>query len=148
MPAMQIMQSYLDELSTAVLVGDWDTYRSHVAMPFTLITETATLVVDTEENLRAGFDNFHNMLKFQKVTHYIRLVDTAVELGDMLISGRYTSHVMAGAHRIIPPFRSNMTLRLNGNRWSAAAITSSISNMQWPIQMPRVDDALKGHHEG
>ncbi len=147
MPAMQIMQSYLDDLSTAVLVGDWETYRNHVTIPFTLVTETATLVVDTEENLLAGFDAFHKMLQFQKVTQYIRLVDTAVDLGDTLISGRYTSHVISGAHRIIPPFRSTMTLRLMGNRWCAAAITSSISNMQWPIQMPRVDDVMGGRDE-
>ena len=145
---MTIMQSYLDDLSTAVLTGDWGTYSAHVAMPFTLVTETTTMVVDTEEKLRAGFDSFHDMLKFQRVTQYIRLVETAVDLGDTLISGRYVSHVIAGAHRIIPPFRSHMTLRLIGNIWCAAAITSSISNMQWPIQMPRVDNAMTGFDAG
>ncbi|EKD61102.1 MAG: hypothetical protein ACD_54C00399G0002 [uncultured bacterium] len=144
MPAMQLLQSYLDQIGTAVLVGDWDTYRAHVELPFTLITETATLNVDTEEDLRKGFDSFHDMLKFQKVTQYIRLADSAVDLSDTLIVGRYVSHFIAGAHRIIPPFRSTMTLRLIGNRWRAVAITNSISNMQWPIQVPRVDQPLKG----
>lgn len=144
MPAMQLLQSYLDQIGTAVLVGDWDTYRAHVELPFTLITETATLNVDTEEDLRKGFDSFYDMLKFQKVTQYIRLADSAVDLSDTLIVGRYVSHFIAGAHRIIPPFRSTMTLRLIGNRWRAVAITNSISNMQWPIQVPRVDQPLKG----
>lgn len=144
MPAMKLLQSYLDQIGTAVLVGDWDTYRAHVELPFTLITETATLNVDTEEDLRKGFDSFHDMLKFQKVTQYIRLADSAVDLSDTLIVGRYVSHFIAGAHRIIPPFRSTMTLRLIGNRWRAVAITNSISNMQWPIQVPRVDQPLKG----
>ncbi|KAF0175365.1 MAG: Uncharacterized protein FD162_668 [Rhodobacteraceae bacterium] len=144
MPAMKLLQSYLDQIGTAVLVGDWDTYRAHVELPFTLITETATLNVDTEEDLRKGFDSFYDMLKFQKVTQYIRLADSAVDLSDTLIVGRYVSHFIAGAHRIIPPFRSTMTLRLIGNRWRAVAITNSISNMQWPIQVPRVDQPLKG----
>lgn len=144
MPAMKLLQSYLDQIGTAVLVGDWDTYRAHVELPFTLITETATLNVDTEADLRKGFDSFHDMLKFQKVTQYIRLADSAVDLSDTLIVGRYVSHFIAGAHRIIPPFRSTMTLRLIGNRWRAVAITNSISNMQWPIQVPRVDQPLKG----
>lgn len=147
MPAMDLLQSYLDEIGTAVLVGDWDTYRNHVGLPFTLITETATLAVTTEDDLRKGFDSFHDMLKFQKVTQYIRLADSAVALSDTLISGRYVSHFMAGSHRIISPFRSTMTLRLIGNTWRAVAITNSISNMQWPIQVPRVDQPLKGADE-
>jgi hypothetical protein len=147
MPAMQLVQSYLDEIGTAVLVGDWVTYRNHVALPFTLITETATMAVDTETGLRKGFDSFHDMLKFQKVTQYIRLVESAVDLSDTLISGRYVSHFIAGTHRIVPPFRSTMTLRLIGNTWRAVAITNSISNMQWPIQVPRVDQPLKGSDE-
>lgn len=147
MPAMQLLQSYLDEIGTAVLGGDWETYRAHVELPFTLITETATLLVETEADLRKGFDSFHDMLKFQKVTQYIRLADSAVDLSDTLISGRYVSHFIAGTHRIIPPFRSTMTLRLIGNRWRAVAITNSISNMQWPIQVPRVDQPLKGADE-
>lgn len=147
MPAMELVQSYLDEIGTAVLVGDWDTYRNHVELPFTLITETATMVVASEEDLRKGFDSFHDMLKFQKVTQYIRLADSAVALSDTLISGRYVSHFMAGSHRIVPPFRSTMTLRLIGNSWRAVAITNSLSNMQWPIQVPRVDQPLKGADE-
>lgn len=147
MPAMELAQSYLDEIGNAVLAGDWDTYRAHVELPFTLITETATIVVATEEDLRKGFDSFHDMLKFQKITQYIRLADSAVALGDTLISTRYVSHFIAGSHRIIPPFRSTMTLRLVGNRWRAIAITNSISNMQWPIQVPRVDMPLKGADE-
>ena len=144
MPAMQLVQSYLDDVGNAVLLGDWDTYRNHVALPFTLITETATMGVETEEDLRKGFDSFHDMMKFQHVTQYVRLVDSAIDLGESLISGRYVSHFIAGSHRIIPPFRSAITLRLIGNSWRAVAITNSISNMQWPIQVPRVDQPLTG----
>ena len=144
MPALQLLQSYLDEIGTAVLVGDWETYRNHVHLPFTLITETTTLNVTTEAELKRGFDSFHEMLKFQRVTDYVRLAESAVDISDHLISGRYVSHFIAGSHRIVPPFRSTMTLRLVGNTWRAVAITNSISNMQWPIQVPRVDQHLKG----
>jgi len=147
MPAMQLLQSCLDEIGAATMAGDWQTYRAHVELPFTLITETATMLVETEAELRKGFDSFHDMLKFQKVTQYVRLADSAVELSDTLISGRYVSHFIAGAHRIVPPFRSTMTLRLVGNSWRAVAITNSLSNMQWPIQVPRVDQPLKGTDE-
>lgn len=144
MPALQLLQSYLDEIGNAVLTGDWLTYRDHVQLPFTLITETATLNVITEEDLRKGFDSFHNMLKFQKITHYIRLAESVVDLDDRLMSGRYVSHFMAGTHRILPPFRSTITLRLVGNTWRAVAITNAISNMRWPIHLPRIDQPPKG----
>jgi hypothetical protein len=147
MSAMDLLQSYLDGVGNAVLGDDWDTYRNRVDLPFTLITQTAMIVVATEDDLRKGFTSFRDMLTFQKVTQYIRLADSAVSLSDTLISGGYVSHFMAGSHRIIPPFRSAMTLRLTGNSWRAVAITNSISNMQWPIQVPRVDQPLKGADE-
>ena len=136
MPALQVMQSWLDEAGNATLVGDWDTYRACVVLPFHLITEKATMVVDTEDVLRRGFDEFRQNLAIMRVTDYIRLGESAAEIGPDLIAGRYVTHLMSNAHRIVPPFRSHVTLRRQGNRWCAASIVNALSNTQWPIASP------------
>lgn len=144
MLALQTLQSYLDESDANLLRADWPGYSAGVALPFTMITEASVMTVSSEAELRAGFDAYQNMIHTQRLTDVVRLAETAAALGERLISGRYITHMMAGSHRIMPPFRSNLTLRLTGNRWQAICVTNSLANMQWPIHLPRPDPLLEG----
>lgn len=146
MTPAEILQSYLDDVGAAVLTGDWDAYQARVLLPFQLSTQTATLTVSTTTDLRAGFDDFHQMLRIQRVTDYVRIVDRADLMPDGQISGHYRSHLMAGGHRMMPPFKSEITLRLVGNLWRATAITNELTNSRWPILTPSLDRSSKGSH--
>ena len=131
--AQAILQAYLDEVSIAVLRDDWDTYRDGISLPCAVISHDESKVVTTEEDLRAGFDSFRDTLRAVRVTDYIRLVDRAERLDRDLISGSYVSHVIAGGHRVVAPYRSIMVLRLVGNRWRAASVTNGLANSRWPL---------------
>lgn len=133
MDAADSFQAYLDEVSRAVLADDWETYRQCIALPCHIVSHDESKVVATEDDLKAGFDQFRDTLRFHKVTDYIRLVETATLLDRELISGSYISHLLAGGQRIMPPFRSQMTLRLIGNRWRAASVTNALANSRWPL---------------
>lgn len=133
MDAADIVQTYLDEVSQAVMTDDWETYRAGVNLPLHLISHDETKVIATEDDLRDGWTHFRDMLRIRRVTDYIRLVESASRLDKSLISGRYVSHLIAGSHRLMPPFRSAITLRLVGNRWRAASITNSLVNSRWPL---------------
>jgi hypothetical protein len=133
MDAADILQSYLDEVSQAVMSGDWDTYRDGICLPCHIISHHESKVVATEDDLRDGWTHFRDMLQIQRVTDYVRLVESASRLDKELISGRYVSHVISGSHRLIPPFRSDMTLRLVGNRWRVASLTNGLANSRWPL---------------
>ncbi len=142
----QTLQIYLDEVAGAVLRQDYAAYRDRVALPFQLVTHSASLHIDTEKTLRQGFDTFAQTLQVQRITDYLRLVEGAEELDEVLISGRYVTHMMAGAHRVIPPFRSQITLRLEEGRWRAVSITNALANSRWPMLMPVVPP--QEHAEG
>ena len=133
MDAADILQTYLDEVSLAVLSGDWETYRVRVCLPCHIVSHDESKVVTTVDDLKAGFDQFHDTLRNQRVTDYIRLVESATQLDRDLITGRYISHVISGSHRLTPPFRSEMTLRYVGDRWCAASVTNSLVNSRWPL---------------
>ena len=131
--AAAILQSYLDEVAQAVLSGDWETYRDGVALPCAVVSHNESKVVETENDLRAGYDSFRATLLGQKVTDYIRPVEDASFLDRDLISGSYLTHILAGGHRILAPFKSIMVLRLVGNRWRAASVTNGLANSRWPL---------------
>lgn len=149
MQAAVILQTYLDDIAAAVMAGDFAAYRAGVALPFYLVTHSANLTVTTEAELRDGFTSFHGMLKSQKVTDYIRLVESAQMLDPELITGRYVSHLIAGGMRVMDPFHSQITLRLVDGRWCAASITNALANSRWPLSMPSLPktDLRKGPEE-
>ncbi|MGB8815469.1 MAG: hypothetical protein WCC57_20015 [Paracoccaceae bacterium] len=136
MHSLAPLQTYLDHIGAAVLANDWPTYRAGVCLPFHLVTATASLTVTTEADLRAGFDSFVDTLRSQHVTDFIRLAEASVQLDDQLISGRYVTHLLANGLRIIPPFRSQITLRYVGDHWCGASISNALANSRWPLLMP------------
>jgi hypothetical protein len=140
MQATAIVQSYLDDVAAIVLHNDWEAYCDVICRPFTLITHAETLTFATPDDIRSIFDGFYNMMQSQRVTDLIRLVETAAQIDQGLISARYITHLMSGGMRIMPPTRSQINLRLEGNRWRAASITNALSNSRWPLQMPRLGD--------
>ena len=149
MHAAAILQTYLDEMSTSVMTGDFATYLAGVALPFHLVTQAESVSLATEDDLRIGFESFHAMLKSQKVTDYIRLVESAQVLDPDLIAGKYITHVIAGSLRVFEPFSSQITLRRVEDRWCAASITNAIAKSRWPLLLTSVTttDLRKGPEE-
>jgi hypothetical protein len=133
MDASDIFQVYLDMVSHAVMTDDWDTYRGTVHLPCHIVSHDESKVVETVKDLRAGFDQFSQTLRFHRVTDYIRLVEAASQLDADLISGSYVTHLVAGGQRIMPPFRSQMTLRRVGGLWRAVSVTNALANSRWPL---------------
>lgn len=131
--ASDIFQVYLDAVSLAVMTDDWATYRCAVHLPCHIVSHDENKVVATEPDLRAGFDQFRQMLKYHQITDYIRLVEGATQLDAELISGSYVTHLIAGGQRIMPPFRSQMTLRRIAGHWRAVSVTNALANSRWPL---------------
>ena len=138
MDALKILQSSLDELGTQVMTGDFAGYRRNIALPFHLVTETSSIVITTEAELKSGFDTFGTMLRTQHVSDMIRIAENADFLEPNLISGGYWTNLLEGGRRVVPPFRSRMVLRRNDDHWRVASITNSLLNRRWPILSPEV----------
>ncbi len=138
METTAIVQGYLDDVSAIVMANDWDAYTDVISRPFQMITHTSTMSFASPDDIRGIFDDFVLLLRTQRVTDYIRLVDSALQIDQDLISARYVTHLLAGSHRIMDPVRSGISLRLEGNRWRAASITNALSNSRWPVLLPRL----------
>jgi hypothetical protein len=135
--ARDILQRVVDEVGATLMTGDWDTYAGQVLLPFTLQTGRATMVIETVDDLREGFNRFHEMIVVQKLTDYIRLVETAQHTAPDMIEGIYVSHLMRHAHRVVEPYRSTMWLREVNGRWKIPHIRNELNNASWPLLTPR-----------
>jgi hypothetical protein len=138
MSAQDILQDFLDRMGAAVKDNDWDLFRLGVCLPFQMVTEETTLVVESEESLREGLEAFHQMMELHHVTDYIRLVNHADLLAPQLLTGTYVTHMLRGATRIVPPFSSQMSLILKDDRWQCVSVANAMANARWPIDLPRI----------
>ena len=91
-----ILQSDLDEVSTAVLADDWNTCRDAVCLPSHINSQDESKVVATLDDLKAGCDLFRETLRARRVTDYFRRIESAALLEPALISGKYVSPLLAG----------------------------------------------------
>jgi len=140
MNATVIAQAYLDEVALAVMADNWDAYRHCISSPFLMINHTGTMHFATPEDLRSLYTEFLGMLRTQRVTDYIRLVEDAELIDRDLITARYVTHLLSGGNRIMDPVRSSISLRFEDGRWRAASITNALSNSRWPSLLPRLGE--------
>lgn len=138
MLATAIAQAYLDEVAAIVMADDWEAYTDVISRPFLLVTHNQTLSFATPDDIRSVYLDFRQLLQTQKVTDFIRLVESARQIDTNLISARYVTHLMSGSHRLMAPVQSSISLRLEGNRWRAASITNAVSRSRWPLMMPKL----------
>ena len=133
-------QSWLDRVDRTFFEDDLEGYVRACALPFTLVTQTVTTVIETRDRLEAGFVAWRDMLRDADVTQVIREARNVEFLAPDLIAGRYVTNILRGTERVLPPFVSSMTLRRIDGDWRAVAVSSGMSNSEFPIRLPRVED--------
>jgi hypothetical protein len=141
MPATEILQQYLDLMSDSVLRGNFEAYAAHIDLPFNLVTSSASLYVETMEDMQDGFDDFVDMIESQGVTALIRIAKGASFDGNDMITGWYETNLLKGAQRIVPAFFSKVWLRNVDGVWKASKITNTTKDDRWPIQIFKVEPA-------
>lgn len=134
----EFLQNWLDDVADAFFAEDFDAYANAVKLPLMVKTDGGTMIVETEESLREGFDAWVKMMKAQKVTHMIRTVKEAAWLTDGVISGLYETDVLSDANRVLPKFISLMELHNVDGHWRASTVVNGMKNIQWPITSPIV----------
>lgn len=133
----ELLQGHLDRLGRAIMDDDWPAFVAGIALPLAMTTGTALIMVEDEERLRQGFDEFRGMLAGLRVTDYVRLVEAAEAVGPDAIEGRYVTNLLAVARRVVPPYEGAMTIRRgDGGGWRATHVRTGLANARWPIAIP------------
>lgn len=131
-------QDWLDLVEDSVLKGDYATYRDHVVLPMSIVTQVSRMTIAAEEELRRGFDAWRGMLSGQGITATIRTPVALDTVSDGEVRGVYVTEYLAGATRVIEPTRSAMHLTLSPDgRWRCGLIESGLDNDRWPLDRLR-----------
>ncbi len=134
MEAPDILQSYLDEVGNSVMSDDWQGYQPCVHLACELVSYDGSHFITTEAELRDGFEKFRDMLRFYRVTDFIRLTEEAV-LAEDVIADSYVSHLISTGHRLLEPFRPQITLCYIEGRWHGTSVTNGLSSSRWATML-------------
>ncbi len=132
---LDVFQRHLDDVSAALMQGDFDAYFERVCDPLVLVNEKSTTVITGEDQFRFGFDSYVGMLKSQRASHLMRLASSVTELGPELFTGQYVTQILRGGQRIYGPFESALVLRLVDGMWKLCCVASSSHRDGYPINV-------------
>ncbi len=132
---LDVFQRHLDDVSEALMQGDFDAYFERVCDPLVVINEQGTTVISGEDQFRFGFESYVGMLKSQRASHLMRLASSVTELGSDLLTGQYVTQILRGGQRIYGPFESALVLRLVDGVWKLCCVASSSHREDYPINV-------------
>ena len=136
-----IYQEYLDFMAKALLARDADRFFSRLYFPHVIITEDATQITHSREELEPLFQSVSNNLIEQRVTDYARIVMSAERESAETIVGHWETHVLQGGHRLVAPYPSCGRLRLVDGVWLSSHVVQGFRYPQLPNRFPLVSDA-------
>lgn len=140
--AQRIYQDVLNQINDAILSDDFDLLLQHVALPHILVTSTARLVLDTEQELREMFTALVHSIQSLGLTSYRRTAHECNFVGDTVIHGHHTSHFIRDGSMVFPSYPSMCKLELRGGHWMVVEAQNAIENNTWPILVPQVSEAI------
>lgn len=140
MNPLELYQSALNEVSAAVLAGDFDRYARMIDLPYLVHTENARLLVSTRDALRPTFDALHQTLTDQGVTHYERVARAADYVHRDRIEGCHHTHLISHGERLNCPHVARHAIVRRGDYWLFSEAHYAIRADRWPVTREVLED--------
>lgn len=140
MNPLELYQDALNIVSAAVLDGDFPRYAAMIDLPYLVHTDTAQLLVQTEDDLRPTFDALHATLRAQGVTHYERVAREADYVDRDRIEGWHHTHLISHGERVTYPHISRHTIVRRGAAWLFSEAHYAIRVDRWPVTREMLEE--------
>lgn len=132
--ARQAFDITANQLTAALVSGDFDAYQLLIALPLQIIPDTGTpYTLHNQAELRADFDLYHSGLMAEGITDIYRQVLDFQELSPDHATARCLTHIMANAHRLVEPFETFFHLQRVRDEWRINVIKSSAGHISWAL---------------
>ncbi|WP_342078563.1 hypothetical protein [Yoonia sp. SS1-5] len=131
--AKRIYQELLDKIGQSYFDADFAYFRDVIHVPHTLHSQGQTVHVDTDEDLRAGFNKFRSYLAGIGVTEFIRTCEDAMFLNEQQIIGEHTSHLLRNGVWSREPYNVRSMLRRTDGRWQVCSSENALPDSAWQI---------------
>lgn len=130
-----------NRLTRALLTDDFALYQSVMALPLRIVPRgDPAYVLEDESALRQDFDLYHRSIRTAGITDIYREVDHVIpEDSGFRVFCRV--HIMARAHRLAEPHRSEMLLLPSEAGLRIAEIISAPEHIDWTLGRRSIDPA-------
>ncbi len=135
----QVFAALGETLTQSLLSGDFAAYASVMALPLRITPRgDPAYVLQTEDELRADFQLYHDNLKGRGVTDIFRHVVEITVVGASHLRVRCNVHIMVHAQRIVDPFETRFLLveRLDG--WLISEIESVRGHIRFSLGLSEI----------
>jgi hypothetical protein len=110
-------QAALDDVSAAVLAGDFAAYAARIDFPYLLCTLQEDFVLHHPDELEPTFRNLSVALRTRGVTDYIRIAHDANLVRPDRIEGWHNTNIIVGDQRVMAPWATRQAIVLRGGVW-------------------------------
>jgi hypothetical protein len=138
--ALRIYQESLDTLSRAVMSLDLDGCAALYNLPVQVRTLTGEMVIETDKDLRDGYEVYAQSLIGQGATDLLWLASTARWISPDFIEGFHVTHILRKTMPLTEPYHSRVVMRLVGDTWKIDEIEIQVPKTQWPVMLPSLPD--------
>lgn len=137
--ALDIYQTFLDEMGAAVLAADSDAFAARIFLPHVIETENFRVLLESRENVVRQFHGFCRALRGHGVDAYIRIARRARFDGPDRIEGEHETFLMSGSSLVVPRFSNTASLEWRGDIWGCTVSRHHARYIAWPDLLPRVN---------
>ena len=145
--ASTIYQRNLDAVSAATWRGDFTTMMDHLALPNSMVTEDAAMIISSIDEMVIVATEFRDHLKDQGADAYDRVCLSAEYVNDYhdVIVGIHETRITQNGTLLRDPYLNRMTLLLRQGRWKGVLIEAETSNKDITILSPDLAEDQRRH---
>ena len=132
----QLFNDLLEATSRCFLDRNYDLWRRHVLLPFTLITRSGAIVMATEKELRENFDLY---VKARETLHLDEVVRRPVSLEDCRDGtwiGTYETNLLRRGTRVTDPYTSSALLVEDDGVFRMRSVMNARAPQDWAAKRP------------
>lgn len=135
-----------DELTKALISGDFSLYARIIDLPFRVAPRDADAYVLADLHaLKIDFIAYHGVIAAHGVTDIFRQIRRIEELGPSQARITCTTHIQNDAKRLVEPFETRITVIERRDGWKIQEIESSEGHIKWTLgQVGILDDGNFG----
>ncbi len=132
-------QVFMDQLTSAVVAGDVDTYLRMTDFPFCAVWATKSICLQDEAAGREHCTSVTRMYRALGIVTVYRLVTRIDMISDISCMVDYlVTLVTQSGTRHCAPYRGISVLRRTAEGdWKTASTISSLENKEWPMASPQ-----------
>ena len=119
-------QHFLDAVVDSFRTRKFAEFRERMGLPLTVFSYEGTAVVTSASDLRHYFELYLANLERFGVTDQVRMATSFYQIGPTLAACTYDTYLFRDGQRVIDPFASATTLRLQDGRWQVVSLMSAI----------------------